>query len=153
MSSVFDVAKWFLSRQSMEHKKLQKLCYYGQAWHCALEGQPLFCERIEAWVHGPVIPVLYQEYKSYGWQKIPQVKDFDEGIFSSGTLEVLRAVYDTYGDFTGMQLENLTHGEIPWQKARGDLYPSKPLEVCTREIQEQDMRDYYRRLYENSQND
>ena len=153
MASILSVAKWFLSRQSMEHKKLQKLCYYGQAWHCALEGRPLFSDRIEAWVHGPVIPSLYQEYKSYGWQKIPQVKDFDESIFSSETLEVLRAVYDTYGDFTGMQLESLTHSEVPWQKARGELYPSKPLELCTNEIQEQDMREYYRRLYESSQDD
>ena len=96
MISVKKVAEWFLSRQSMEHKVLQKLCYYAQAWHCALEGQALFSERIEAWVHGPVIPVLYQQYKGYGWQKIPQVKDFDESVFSSGTLEVLRAVYDTY---------------------------------------------------------
>ena len=151
--SVKKVAEWFLSQRSMEHKVLQKLCYYTQAWHCALEGQVLFSDRIEAWVHGPVIPVLYQQYKGYGWQKIPQVKDFDESVFSSGTLEVLRAVYDTYGDLTGMQLENLTHSEVPWQKARGELYPSKPLEICTNEIQEQDMREYYLKLYENSQDD
>ena len=153
MISVKKVAEWFLSQRSMEHKVLQKLCYYAQAWHCALEGRPLFSERIEAWVHGPVIPVLYQQYKSYGWQKIPKVKDFNESIFSLGTLEVLRAVYDTYGDLTGMQLENLTHSEAPWQKARGELYPSKPLDVCTNEIQEQDMREYYQKLYERSQDD
>ena len=41
------IAKWFLSKQSMEHKKLQKLCYYAQAWHCALEGKTLFSETIE----------------------------------------------------------------------------------------------------------
>lgn len=64
-------------------------------------------------MHEPVIPVLYQQYKGYGRQKILQVKDFDESVFSSGTLEVLRAVYDTYGDSTWIQLENLTHSEAP----------------------------------------
>ncbi len=153
MIGVKEVADWFLSQSGMEHKKLQKLCYYAQAWHCALEGRPLFREAIEAWVHGPVIPSLYKQYKDYGWQIIPQVKSFDEGIFSKDTLDVLRAVYDTYGGFTGMQLENLTHNETPWQKARGELYPLHPLELCTNEIREEDMRDYYQKLYEDSQDD
>ena len=147
------VADWFLSRQSMEHKKLQKLCYYAQAWHCALEGKPLFNERIEAWVHGPVIPALYQKYKGYGWQAIPQVSGFDEGCLPSDTLEVLHAVYDTYGGLTGMQLENLTHSEAPWRKARGELYPKSPMALCTEAISEQDMREYYQKIYENSQDD
>lgn len=97
MINVNVVAKWFLSRQSMEHKKLQKLCYYAQAWHCALESKPLFSERIEAWVHGSVIPALYQQYKGYGWQSMPQVNGFDESCLSPEALEVLNAVYDTYG--------------------------------------------------------
>ena len=41
MEKVMDVANWFLSQSSMTHKKLQKLCYYAQAWHCALHnGKP-----------------------------------------------------------------------------------------------------------------
>ena len=52
------IAKCFLSKQSMEHKKLQKLCYYAQAWHCALEGKTLFSETIE---HG-FTAQLYQFY-------------------------------------------------------------------------------------------
>ncbi|MFP5528706.1 Panacea domain-containing protein, partial [Peptococcus simiae] len=55
MKSVIDVANWFLSKDSMTHKKIQKLCYYAQAWYCALyDGTPLFKEEIQAWVHGPV---------------------------------------------------------------------------------------------------
>ena len=30
--SVFEIANWFLLKESMSHKKLQKLCYYAQAW-------------------------------------------------------------------------------------------------------------------------
>ncbi len=29
--SVYDIANWFLLKQEMTHKKLQKLCYYSQA--------------------------------------------------------------------------------------------------------------------------
>ena len=143
------VALWFLSKQSMEHKKLQKLCYYAQAWHCALEGKTLFPETIEAWVHGPVIPVLYQKYKSYGWQKIPKIQ-FDEKQIHEGSLDVLNAVYNTYGDFSGDQLETLTHNEAPWLKARGNL---APFEVCTNPISLSDMHDFYLKEYQASQND
>ena len=153
MLSAIKTAEWFLSQSSMEHKKLQKLCYYAQAWHCALEGVPLFTEVIEAWVHGPVIPELYRKYKVWGWQSIPQVRDFNESKIPAGTLEVLRAVYDTYGGLTGMQLEALTHSEGPWQKARGDLYPDYPMAVCNNPIEIEDMRSYYLNMYECGQND
>lgn len=59
LKSVLDVAEWFLHRKSFTHKQLQKLCYYAQAWHCALLNKTLFDEEIQAWVHGPVCPVLY----------------------------------------------------------------------------------------------
>ena len=154
MVGVEEVAKWFLSQSSMEHKKLQKLCYYAQAWHCALEGEPLFSERIEAWVHGPVIPVLYHKYKNCGWQKISQVK-FDETKLSDSVLEVLNevlnAVENTYGGFTGEQLEALTHSEAPWQKARGDRI--KPYEICTNPINLEDMKEFYLKSYQDAQND
>lgn len=34
MRTVFDVAEWFLSKESMTNKNLQKLCYCAQAWYC-----------------------------------------------------------------------------------------------------------------------
>ena len=150
MMTVYDVADCFLSKQSMEHKKLQKLCYYAQAWYYALQGKPLFSETIEAWVHGPVIPVLYHKYKNCGWQKISQVK-FDETKLSDSVLEVLNAVENTYGGFTGEQLEALTHSEAPWQKARGDKI--KPYEICTNPINLEDMKEFYLKSYQDAQND
>ena len=144
------VAQWFLSKQSMEHKKLQKLCYYAQAWHCALEGSPLFMDRIEAWVHGPVIPVLYHKYKSYGWQQIPQIK-FDESTLPESAKDILEAVYETYGGLTGEQLETLSHSEAPWQNARGNKL--LPFEPSTNLISIDDMREYYLKQYQDAQND
>ncbi len=150
MENINDIANWFLSKESMTHKKLQKLCYYAQAWYCALyDNGPLFEDEIEAWIHGPVIPTLYKKYSYSKWNKIHQV-EFDEDTLNEDTLDVLDAVYNTYSSLSGDQLEALTHSEEPWQKARGSL---KPLEPCNNTISLEDMREYYGKKYEESQND
>lgn len=150
MVKVQDIAKWFLSQDSMTHKKIQKLCYYAQAWYCALyDGTPLFEDQIEAWVHGPVIPSLYPLYADYKWNSIPK-RDFDESVFPQKVLDVLHAVYTTYGEFTGDQLEALAHSETPWKTARKN---SKPWEISTEVISCDSMRSYYGSKYEQAQND
>ena len=149
MADVHDIAKWFLSKDSMTHKKLQKLCYYAQAWYCALyDGTPLFNDEIQAWVHGPVVPSLYSVYADYKWIAIPK-SDFDESVFDEKILDVLEAVYNTYGEFTGDQLESLTHSEEPWINARGNL---KPWETSTAPISCASMSSYYSKKYEQAQN-
>ena len=55
MASVFDVAKYILNNKGrMSTWKLQKLCYYSQAWSLAWTETPLFEEDFEAWKNGPV---------------------------------------------------------------------------------------------------
>ncbi len=69
MLSCYDVAQYFLAKADedagdlMSNLKLQKLMYYAQGFSLALCNKPLFPERIEAWIHGPVISALYHEYK------------------------------------------------------------------------------------------
>ena len=149
MENIETVAHWFLSHEPMTHKKLQKLCYYAQAWHCALyRGERLFEDEIQAWIHGPVIPSLYRTYADYGWEYIPQVRDsFD---ICDNTLAILEAVYNTYGGYSGDQLERLTHSEEPWQKARKGYDILQP---CTNAITIESMREYYGKIYSESQND
>lgn len=150
MVRCIDVAHWFLSQESMTHKKLQKLCYYAQAWNCALyNGTPLFGEDIQAWVHGPVIPALYPYYADYKWNPIPKYED-SLPAFNSDQLEILETVYNTYSEFTGDQLEQLTHSEDPWVEARGDC---KPWEISREVISLKSMERYYGNLYEQDQND
>ncbi len=150
MIDVRDVAKWFLCKGKMTHKKLQKLCYYAQAWHYTLLGEKLFSDEIEAWVHGPVIPSLYWIYENCGWRDIDQEKDVVLPEIPPKTQEVLDAVWNTYKDLNGDQLETLTHREDPWKKARGNL---QPLSICHNAISLEDMRAYYGARYRASQND
>lgn len=125
MYTVDNVADYFLSKESMSPKKLQKLVYYGYAWTIALLNDTvedihfkLFESDIEAWVHGPVVPELYQKYKDFGWHDIPKVENFDESIFESEVIDVLNQVWVAYGKLTGNQLEMISHQEKPWIEAR-----------------------------------
>ncbi|MDI3548108.1 MAG: hypothetical protein PWR10_1760 [Halanaerobiales bacterium] len=137
--TIFDVAKAFLTMESMTHKKLQKLCYYAQAWYLALFDEELFPNRIEAWVHGPVSPELYQKYRDYGYQNIPKEVNYPDTI-NNETYGFLKELYDIYGVFSGNQLEHLTHQEIPWQQAREGL---GELEPSNNEIKKEIMKKYY----------
>lgn len=51
----------------LTHLKLQKLVYLSQGFHLSWQaGTPLFLDPIEAWDWGPVVPVLYHEFKTFG---------------------------------------------------------------------------------------
>jgi len=143
------VANWFLNKSTMSHKKLQKLCYYAEAWYLALYNSPLFKNcHFQAWVHGPVCPDLYEQYKNYGWADIPQNPNKPE--VDPDTDEFLEIVYATYGEFSGHQLEDITHNETPWIEARKGLEEWEPSNEF---INPETMKKYYHSLYEKSQND
>ena len=142
--TVDQVANWFLSKESMSPKKLQKLTYYFEAWGNALYEESLINDTsFEAWVHGPVSPKLYHEYKEYGWREIEKRPNSDE-LFEDKALDLLESVWITYGDETPNSLEAITHAEYPWQKARLGL---EPLENGDNVIQNKDMADYYKAIY------
>lgn len=142
MYSVFDVANWFLNKEPMTHKKLQKICYYAQAWFYALKNVKLANTDFEAWVHGPVSPELYRKYAGSGYQElhvdtnIPSISKQDE--------ELLESVWETYGSYSGNSLEVLSHSELPWKKARIGYEPNENSNV---KIDANDMKEYYKSIY------
>lgn len=140
--SIFDVANWFLSKSSMTHKKLQKLCYYAQAWCYALNNYRLEDTDYQAWIHGPVSPALYERFKEYGYSNIPLSKD--EVEYKGKDLIILNDVWDTYGDKNGNELEALSHREKPWIEARIGFGPE---ERCNVVISPESMRNYYKSIY------
>lgn len=140
MEKITEVAKYFLSKGPMTHKKLQKLCYYAQAWYLANYGEPLVPNRFEAWVHGPVAPDLYFVYRDWGWLPIPQTNADEAHISDQRAKHLLELVYKTYGHYSGDQLENITHQENPWKEARACCAKT---EYCRNLISEQKMQDYY----------
>lgn len=139
MTSIFEVARFFLKKKSMTHLKLQKLCYYAQAWYLAIFGTRLFDENFQAWLHGPVSPKLYQRYKQWGRFEISEYT----GIVNlcAETVFFLEMIYEMYGAYSGVQLENLTHSEDPWKESRNGITG-----YCTNVIPDSAIQKYYRNV-------
>lgn len=121
------VAKWFLAynriavadegAECISNLKLQKLLYYAQGCFLAIYDSPLFEEPIVAWQHGPVVESVYHQYKSNGSNGICFEEDFDFSEFSQEENDLLREVYNTFGQYSAWKLRNMTHNEIPWKEA------------------------------------
>ena len=125
MANVVAVAEHVLKRLgSSSTMKLQKIVYYSQAYHLVRYGQPLFCERIEAWRNGPVIRDLYDLHAhefviSDGYFGI----DLTTGQLQEHEVAAIDHVVNVLGKRTGKELSELTHSEAPWRNARGDIPP------------------------------
>jgi len=101
--------------------KLQKLLYYAQAWHLALQNEPLFFEDFQAWVHGPVLPSQYQRFKKFEWRPILEENISSPKIKNEKTQAHLVEIVNIFGVETASALELMTHNEKPWKQARKDL--------------------------------
>jgi uncharacterized phage-associated protein len=114
--------------------KLQKLLYYAHAWHLAIYDNGLFSERIEAWVHGPVIPAVYRRFKNYGFRNIDEFIECPP--LPNAVLEYLDRLLARYLALDAYALELMTHREDPWIKARGDMPAdrSSTTRIADREI-------------------
>lgn len=123
MPSAHDIAKYLISLvdedagDSISNLKVQKLLYYAQGFHLAMFGAPLFPEAIKAWIHGPVVPQVWHEYKEFGSGPIP-VMPVNLNKYSQKTQKFLDEVFSVYGQFTASRLRDMTHNEPPWKNAR-----------------------------------
>ena len=120
--TVFDVAEYILRKigRKVSTWRLQKLVYYSQAWHLVWDDEPLFAEDIQAWANGPVCAALYQRHK--GEYNIDTVGGDPERL-TDAQRESIDLVLESYGDFTGQQISDLTHMESPWLNARKGVDP------------------------------
>ena len=145
--TIFDIANWFLLREIMSHHKLQKLCYYAQAWSLALNNRRLIDADFEAWARGAICVPLwnYCISKNYGYAPIKPVEFRKRAakISDNRSVQLLRSVWKTYGRFNEFELERLIQSEKPWQIARKG---HEPFEPCNVKINEDDMKEFYRLL-------
>ena len=142
--NAFDVANYFLaladdeSGEFISNLKLQKLVYYAQGFHLAMYEKPLYNDIIEAWEHGPVIPILYHHYKEHGADPIPFPSEIDFSKYSKNVKDLLDEVYGTYGQFSAWKLRNMTHSESPYLSA----YNNPVNKIITHEL----MKEYFKTL-------
>ena len=147
--SVLDVAEYILRKQGeMSTWKLQKLCYYAQAWSLVWDDEPLFKEPIEAWANGPVVRNLYDWHQ--GQFKVSKTPHGDPGTLSKDQRETIDAILNEYGAIPAGSLSVMTHREAPWYEARrreGLMPGERGSAVITLDS----MAEYYGGLYDDAE--
>lgn len=110
---------------ALDPLKLQKLLYLTNGYYLALsqEEQPWINEAFEAWKYGPVVPSIYQRFKSFGAKPIStgtRIPIIFSGNKNDPNLKrVLDFVLDRYGSRKGIYLSELTHKVgSPWHETR-----------------------------------
>jgi len=142
MANAHDVANYILKKLGrMTAMKLQKLVYYSQAWSLVWDDKPLFQNRIEAWINGPVVPHLYAVHR--GMFDVKEWQKGDPDNLTAVQRDTVDAVLEFYGDKSSQWLSDLTHSESPWKDARRGLAPT---ERGGNEITLDSMAEYYSSL-------
>lgn len=136
------------------NKKLQKILYYIEAWSLVYHSS-IIDEDFEAWVHGPVIPSIYHHFKGFGYLPIQSKYKKDETPNSrwyklvsdlelkKDEIDLIVEVLNKYGSLSSFELEKLSHSEMPWLRARGDV---GPFDACFNIIDKKIMKQYYSSL-------
>lgn len=132
------------------NKKLQKLLYYIKAWGLVYFDDGIVDDDFEAWIHGPVCVVVYNQYKTFGYKPISQeydngssstlLKEFRKKQPNKDKIDLINAVIEKYGSLSSFQLELLSHSEKPWIEARDGL---SPIDTGHSVIKSQTMREFY----------
>ncbi len=152
-----------LSKQmTVSPLKLQKLLYYAQSWSMVFFGRErqLFADEPQAWVNGPVYPVIYNVWKEHNMCEHLQPGDFGvlpenvdkELEYVSKMMELqpedtdlLEQIVLKYGSKTQNHLIFLTHSELPWCEKRQGL---KPYERSSSSLSLDTMYNYYRERHQ-----
>lgn len=154
--SKYIIAKYDNVGDLVTNKKLQKILYYTKAWGLVYFDDGVVDDDFEAWVHGPVCPTVYKEYKTFGYNPIKlDYKGLSSSQFinnfkqqkiktkeDENKIAMIDAVFNKYGNLSSLQLELLTHSEYPWIDAREGL---SPIDTGNRIINEETMRTFYSR--------
>ena len=109
-----------------------KMVFISHGRMLAALGSPLIRDRIEAWRHGPVIPVLYHELKIWGDRPVRELhycgtipgedgaadsarREFFESTLSDAERSIIDDVVREYGDWSFDDLRRLCHEPgSPW---------------------------------------
>ena len=136
---------------SMSHLKVQKLLYYCEAYHLAYTDSSLIKQDFEAWVHGPVCRDVYNNLKDASLlysdisiiidEKSYNPRNEIRNILTSDQLNIVKDVLDELSTWSGLELENATHSELPWIEARAGYSPG---ERCNNIISKETMKRFYK---------
>lgn len=133
-----------------------KTTYLSHGYTWGIVNKPLISDRVEAWKHGPVIPVVYEALSQYGSRVVDALHYCGTPLSSTGRIkerveelseqfhpeekDVIDCVVDEYKNWTGGQLIALMHKKgTPWRK----YYVKGETDIV---IPDDETREYYRGL-------
>lgn len=127
--------------------KLQKLVYFAQGAHLAKYGKPLITETFQAWMYGPVIPEIYQDFKLYGSRPITDTAEFTPSTtykppfnLDEEAIDTINYAWGVLKHFSAMSLSRWTHRpDGPWSKVYDPDVKSTP-------INNDDIKQYFEKL-------
>ncbi len=118
MVTIFDVARYILEKLgTTSTMKLQKLCYYCQAWSLVWDDAPLFNEEFEAWANGPVCKELFNATRGM-FSVTAKDECGNSDNLTDNQKNNINLVLDYYAKHNAQWLSQLTHMEEPWKLAR-----------------------------------
>lgn len=101
--------------------KLQKILYFmWLEWYKKRETY-LFDNRVEAWHYGPVVPDVYQTYRT---SIADPIRKGDEPPIAKSDAEQLKEIALRYNKYPIGELIEMSHKDgSPWDRAGRDLVP------------------------------
>lgn len=127
MAKVMVVAEYILHKSkessptAVTPLKLQKLLYFAQGFHLALNnGTPLFEEDLINKPHGSKCQLVYDVYKEYEYRTIPRVPYSVASLLTDSEIMAIEKAWNIYGNMDGKFLEELIHQEDPWLDTETD---------------------------------
>jgi uncharacterized phage-associated protein len=137
------IANFFIERSVDKSRPvtvmtLLKVLYFAHGWHLAKTGQPLVAQPFEAWKHGPVNRVVYEQMKGQGSKPVTSKLtsfDVEHGDFVETSYNLnpemktfLGDIFDSYSQYHPFTLSDLTHvsgspWDIVWSQAEHKAVP------------------------------
>lgn len=141
MINIIEASRYlvFLSYKDMKSLtvlKLQKILYLAQGFSYVWDDKPLFREHFNAWQYGPVNVEVYEYFKKYRREEIPEHESLPY-ISDSCYKETLDSVWRIYCNNSAFELVNLTQQQTPWIKA----FQKSTV------ISNEDIKDYFQSTY------
>lgn len=154
MFRALEIARYtinYINKQNEEitNLKLQKILYYIQAAFLVETGEPCFPDEIVCWQHGPVVRIVYDEFRIYEAGSIPKQERVKKMVFKNGMLKfeeqpyqdpqmsteqkkLIDRVLNGLMSYDAWYLVDRTHEEAPWK----DMNNNYNAEILTDKIKE-----------------
>lgn len=113
MTTVHDAVAFLLARKGghASTSSLHKMAYFAQGWHLAWAGAPLFDEEIRTRKGGPFIPAMFPHQKDGATESSWLAGN--AAAVTDDQARVLEAVFNHYGDLSGITLGKFANAQAP----------------------------------------